>query len=210
MEKELEKMNSEEYGIVCFTELTEEQKNKAIALFVDGFYNVISPISRKKETLRAFFKACFVQENTYVCLCGDTPVGITATGDWQTRAVRIEKKVLREVFGCFKGSYMYLPLKAAMTKPKVSEKTESYIDFITTDANHRGKGIATMLISHVCRVTACTSCSLDVLSKNTNAKRLYEKIGFKVVRKIFNPLALFSGMGMPVFMRLEVKKEVVL
>ena len=84
---------------------------------------------------------------------------------------------------------------------------EGYIDYITTDDNYRGKGIATRLIKYASDKLSYESLSLDVLSKNTTAKRLYEHLGFVQTHIKRNPLVILGGFGSQIVMKLEVDKD---
>ena len=58
---------------------------------------------------------------------------------------------------------------------------EVYISCIATDPANRGKGIASSLIRFAKEEARGRKLVLDVLEENTNAVRLYEKLGFRRV-----------------------------
>ena len=69
-----------------------------------------------------------------------------------------------------------------------------YINAIATFENHRGKGVARLLIEDAerqARSDGCDRLSLIVASENTGAKRLYEKLGYKDVS--VKPVIPFPG-----------------
>ena len=60
-----------------------------------------------------------------------------------------------------------------------------YINAIATFENHRGKGVARLLIEDAerqARSDGCDRLSLIVASENPGAKRLYEKLGYRDIR----------------------------
>jgi ribosomal protein S18 acetylase RimI-like enzyme len=61
-----------------------------------------------------------------------------------------------------------------------------YIQNISVDEHHRGKGIGTQLIEHCfneVRQKGINSVFLDVTIENEKAKKLYERKGFSVIKK---------------------------
>ena len=78
--------------------------------------------------------------------------------------------------GKFKGAMIYMQMGGMLHEITVHGINEGY--YITTDDNYRGKGIATRLIQYACDTFPYASYTLDVLSKNTTAKRLYEHLEF--------------------------------
>ena len=64
---------------------------------------------------------------------------------------------------------------------------EMFISVIVVDASMRGKGIGTLLMQAVFRIAQQNQCHaivLDVIDTNPDARRLYERLGFKPVRTL--------------------------
>lgn len=62
-----------------------------------------------------------------------------------------------------------------------------YINAIATFENHRGKGVGRFLIADAeeqAKIARCNLLSLIVTTENTNAKHLYERLGFQAVSKL--------------------------
>ena len=67
--------------------------------------------------------------------------------------------------------------------PITKYRKQINIEAICVDEEHRGKGIGTKLIQAVEKIgkaQGCTNLCLTVHEKNKRAKKVYEKIGFKV------------------------------
>lgn len=94
-----------------------------------------------------------------------------------------------------------------MGKPVVKEDTECSIDFLTTDVNYRRKGIATQLIGYIYKDMNYESYLLEVFSTNTNAKRLYEKLGFETQEIQKNIFIRLRGLGSIIKMKKYVNKK---
>jgi ribosomal protein S18 acetylase RimI-like enzyme len=64
---------------------------------------------------------------------------------------------------------------------------EMCIDVLVVDASMRGKGIGSLLMQSAFEIALknqCTAVIVDVASTNPNARRLYERLGFKFVQTI--------------------------
>lgn len=67
------------------------------------------------------------------------------------------------------------------------DNTLAVIDALYVSDNYRNKGIATKLIEYAISWTKnknCKSIDISVINTNTNAKKLYEKFGFKTYKEV--------------------------
>lgn len=74
---------------------------------------------------------------------------------------------------------------------------EIYIDSIAVSTEARGKGIGTKLLSFIERLARerkFESLSLDVMFENARARELYERMGYRVVKKYRFP-RMKRGLG---------------
>lgn len=196
-----------EFKIEKLSQLNQEQAEAAVSLFVDGFYNIFQmAVSKDKKLLQQLFTDAFDVDMVYICLCDDEPVGFLGLGDMHKRPVQIKKETCQMLLGKLKGALIYKQMGGMLHEITVHDADEGYIDYLTTSVHHRGKGIATKLIEYLCDELPFKRYSLEVLSKNLNAKKLYEHIGFTFVRAKKNPLILLSGLGYPIVMMLETGK----
>ena len=193
------------YQIVRLSELNEKHINQAVILFVEGFYNMFKGITRDKSILQELFKDSFDFQMVYVYLQNDCVVGFLGLGNSQKRAITLKKETCRKLFGAFKGTMIYKQMGSMLEKITVQNENEGYIDYITTDAQFRGMGIGTRLLQYVCNNLPYEYYILEVLLKNMNAIKLYEKLGFNRIKTTTNIMFMLNGFGKSIIMRLEVK-----
>lgn len=199
--------NKTEYEIKKLSELNSSQVEQAIALFVDGFYYIYKKaISKDKALLQQLFIDAFDCDMVFVCLHEKRIVGFLGLGNRIKRCVALNKETFKRLLGKFRGTMIYLQMGGMLHEITVHGTDEGYIDYITTDSDYRGKGIATKLIKYVCDTLPYKSYTLDVLSKNNAAKRLYEHLGFDQIQIKKNPLVMLSGFGYQIVMKLDVDK----
>jgi ribosomal protein S18 acetylase RimI-like enzyme len=187
------------------SELNEEQINQAISVFVDGFFNVFSSISKDKKKLHKLFKHSFKYEMAYAYLQDGEAVGILGLADYQTRALKLNKEILMEILPGFAGKVTYKMVHKALETPHPIKSQEIFIDYIATNPKCRSKGIGTQLFEFVRKTLRYKHIELEVFSKNPRAKALYEKLGFKVITKRRDFLMILQGFGRRIVMRCEAE-----
>ncbi|MCL2107377.1 MAG: GNAT family N-acetyltransferase [Oscillospiraceae bacterium] len=190
-----------EYRILKLSELSEAQAERAFELFAEGFFFIFSPISKDKAKLRQLFMDSFDRQSVFVCLYEGEVAGFLAWGDHEKQPIRMRKETCLRLFGRLKGSAVYQLAGGMLSKPKVKNGGEGYLDYLTTDPAFRGRGVGTRLLRHMCAHLPYDSFFLEVLSKNENAIRLYQKLGFKKVKTKNDPFAMLVGYGRPILMR---------
>ena len=187
------------------SELNENQINQAINVFVEGFYNVFSSISKDKEKLHRIFICSFDRDMTYAYLQDDEVVGFLGIANHIKRPLKFDKEVFIKEIGGFAGKVTYFGVSMAMEKLHVITSQEVYIDFIATNPNHRSKGIGKKLIMFVRESLGYKHIELEVFSKNPRAKQFYEREGFKVIKKKIDPLNVLQGFGRRIVMRWDAE-----
>lgn len=199
--------NKTEYEIKKLSELNPPQVEQAVAIFIDGFYFIYAKaVSKDKILLKELFMDAFDFDMIFVCLYEEQVVGFLGLGNSHKRCTALSKETCKRLFGNFKGAMIYMQMGGMLHEITVHGIKEGYIDFITTADNYRGKGIATRLIKYVCDTLPYESYTLDVLSKNTTAKKLYEHLGFVETHIKKNPLVMLGGFGNQIVMKLEADK----
>lgn len=173
--------------------LENEYKVKAIRLFVDSFYDMYTSISKDKKVLNDFFLNSLDFSLIYVAIFDNNIIGFMGIANNKKRTMHFDKAKCIELFGKLKGGISYYQLRALLEKPNVKNDTDLCIDYITTDENYRGKGVATKLIEYACNNLGYKDCYLEVLSKNLTAKKMYEHNGFVEYKRVFNPVLLMGG-----------------
>lgn len=142
---------------------------------------------------------------TYVAVYENNVVGFMGIANNKARPFHFDATKCRELFGKFKGVIIQKQLSAIMEKPVVYGDKDLYIDYLTTDKKYRGKGVATKLIEFACYELQYYQCYIEVLSKNTTAKRLYEKIGFTEYKKEYNIFTMMKGLGYLIKLKKPIK-----
>lgn len=199
--------NKAEYEIKNLSQLNHSQVEQAVAIFIDGFYYIYEKtVSKDKMLLKKLFIDALDYDMVFVCLYKEQVVGFLGLGNCYKRCVALSKEICKRLFGNFKGAMIYMQMGGILHEITVHEINEGYIDYLTTDDDYRGKGIATRLIKYVCDTLSYESYTLDVLSKNTRAKRLYEHLGFVQTNIKKNPLIILGGFGNQIVMKLDVEK----
>lgn len=83
----------------------------------------------------------------------------------------------------------------------VKGDTDLYIDVLATLQQARGRGVATRLLQYSFDLPGYENYYIDVLSKNVNAKRLYEKMDFLEYNKVRFSFVAVMGYGYPIKMK---------
>lgn len=199
--------NKTEYEIKKLSELNHAQVEQAVAVFIDGFYYIYAKaVSKDKTLLKKLFIDAFDYDMVYVYLYEGRVVGFLGLGNSHKRCIALRKETCKRLLGSFKGAMIYMQMGGILHEITVHGINEGYIDYITTDDNYRGQGIATRLIKYACDTLSYESYTLDVLSKNTTAKKLYEHLGFVQTNIKKNLLVKLGGFGNQIVMKLEVDK----
>ena len=194
------------YIISKLSELDSVQTDQAATILVEGLYNVFSIISKDKNKLKELFKGSLDDDMNYACVYNGQVVGFIGLGNSLKRAAgKMTTEIFERVF-LKRNNLMYKTISSAFTKLKVKSDKEVEIEFLATASHFRGKGVATQLIRHICNSLHYETCVLDVFSKNPNAIRLYEQLGFKQVRVKCDWLLILRGIGKTITMRLNTNE----
>jgi ribosomal protein S18 acetylase RimI-like enzyme len=192
------------------SELDENQLNQALTVFIEGFYNIMSGISKDKEKLHHLFKNSFDYDITYAYLQNGEAVGFLGLGNNQKRALNLNKSIFAEMLPeklpRFAGESMYKAMYKTMCKPHAYGSEEIYIDFIATNPEYRSTGIGTKLIEFIRRDLAYKTIRLDVMTKNPRAKKFYERMGFKVIKTKLDLMLRLQGFGGRIIMKWEAEQ----
>jgi len=80
-------------------ELEEIQVNQALDVFVEGFYNVFSSVSKDKSKLHRLFKNSFDYDMTFAYLHDGEVLGFLGIGTYEKRSLKLNKEILFEIMG---------------------------------------------------------------------------------------------------------------
>ena len=191
------------------SELDEDRMNQAINVFLEGFYDIVSGVSKDKEKLHWLFKNSFDCEITYAYLQNGEAVGFLGLGNNEKRALNLNKelfmKILPEKLPSLAGKSMYKAMYLSMCKPHIGSPHEIHIDFIATNPEHRSTGIGTKLIEFIRYDLGYRVIKLDVMTKNPRAKKFYERMGFKVIKTKLDLMTRLQGFGGRILMKWEAE-----
>lgn len=179
-------INMSSIQVVKLSELDNEYKEKAVHLFVDSFYNMYTSLTKDKNILCKLFLYSFDFSLVYIAMYDNTLAGFLGIAHNKKRTMHFEKLKCIELFGRVKGYIIYKQLGYLLERPNVINDKDVCIDYLATDSNYRGKGIATKLIEFACNELGYDECYLEVLTKNITAKRLYEHTGFQEYKRSYS------------------------
>lgn len=188
------------------SEIGESARKKISDIFVGGFMQWLQYFSKDAEKLSRAFAHMFVLEAFYVAVVDGEIAGITACTDGKTPPVRLQPSELRRHLGFVMGSIAGMMLKRELENhpyPFPIEPGTGSVEFVATDGNYRGKGVASAIIRHIISDTPYSAYVLEVADTNTSAVRLYEKLGFREFLRVPHKYSKQSGINHLVYMKCE-------
>jgi len=188
------------YRIIEFNQLNDIQKEKAVEIFIEGFGHMMT-FSKDKKLLRSLFLSAMNPFFVLACLEEKDVLGILGFATNKIRPIKLEMTHCVELFGKFKGVMICRQMNAIFQSNVVNEDTDFYVDILATTEYARGKGVATRLLDYCFELPIYENYYIEVLSKNTNAQRLYEKYGFVVYKRSRFSTTSLMGFGYPIKMK---------
>lgn len=191
------------YSIVQYGKLNEIQKLETIEIFIDGFGHLMK-FTKDRNILKSLFLQGLDPFLIYVLIENETVIGLLGLGTNKMRPVKLNIDTCKEFFGNLRGAIICKQANAIFQSKTVKRDTDLYIDVLATSKQFRGKGVATRLLQYSFDLQGYRNYYLEVFSKNTNAKRLYDKMGFveyKKTRLSLLSLLSFQGFGYPIKMK---------
>ena len=192
-----------QYEIKAYGQLSDIQKKATISIFIEGFGHMMN-FSKDNQELEALFSTAFNPFYTYAYVENDKVLGILGIATNAIRPIKLEQNQCVEIYGKFKGTVLFKQLNVIFQSQVVKSDTDIYIDILATTKAAKGRGVATRLIEYVLSLNEYKECYIEVLSKNLNAKRLYEKIGFAIYKKRPFSFITLRGQGYPIMMRYPI------
>jgi ribosomal protein S18 acetylase RimI-like enzyme len=166
------------------SELTVDIKDQVVKVFVDGFYDNLKLISKKRVKLENAFRHVFDEDLFYIALINNIPAGIVACSNNKHRALKVHPKDLIKYFGLFKGLLVYAILKHEFHKPLTYNSETTYLECVATASEYRNMGVATKLMNYVYDNLDYKHYILEVVDNNYNAQSLYSKLGYVIFESI--------------------------
>lgn len=192
------------YEIKSYDQLNKIQKEETIGVFLEGFGHMMK-FSKDDQELQCLFSKAFHPTYIYTYIEDGKVLGILGIASRDIRPIKLDLNQCVSIYGKFKGSILYKQMNSIFQSQVVKKDTDIYIDILATTENARGRGVATKLLEFAFSLPDYKECYIEVLSKNLNAKRLYEKSGFVLYKKKTFSFASFMGLGYPIRMRRELR-----
>lgn len=175
-------------------------------IFVEGFFQWLQFFSRDKAILKRALAHMFNLDVFYVALYAGKVAGMAACTAAAVPCVQLQKSELTRHLGFLKGRIAYAVLKKEFEEkpyPFAISPGMGLVEFVATAPDYRGKGVAGSIIRHIFDVTPFSEYALEVADTNTNAVRLYEKLGFSEFMRIPQKHSKRSGVNNLVYMKTE-------
>lgn len=183
-----------------YNQLDNVQKEEAVEVFLEGFGHMMT-FAKNKQDLKDLFSAAFHPEYIYTYLENDIVLGILGIATNRIRPIKFDENQCVKILGKQKGYIVCKQMNMIFQSKVVRKETDLYIDVLATTKNARGRGVATKLLEYAFSLPRYEECYIEVLSKNRNAKRLYEKRGFVIHKRKYLSSIRFMGFGYPIKMK---------
>jgi len=192
-------------AFICAEQLDFDPRPQLSYVFVEGFYDWVKHFCKDKNKLVKVFAHIFTLKYFYVALEGERITAMTACTQGFA-PISLQRDVFTKELGFIRGNFTYFILKRHMVRnsyPFSLGRTTGTIEFVATSPDYRGKGIAGGLITFVMEANPYSAYVLEVADTNVGAVHLYEKLGFKEIRR--NKAPKRSGVNFFIYMRKEIE-----
>jgi ribosomal protein S18 acetylase RimI-like enzyme len=164
--------------------IPDELRKQAAIICYEGF-SQIKWLWGSQEKAITVLEASFNTELGLIALMQGQLVGFIGL-KYENRSFFLFERLhfIREL-GLLRGLLAFLILDNVSPVKPLSD--EVYIAVLVVDPSMRGKGIGSSLMQsafEIAQQNQCTAVVLDVANTNSNARRLYDRLGFKSVRTI--------------------------
>ena len=166
--------------IVPARELGEDAPRIISEIFIDGFGQHFTAFAKDPQRLIDAFAHTFVLDLFYVARLDGDPAGIAACTDGIQRCVESDAATMRRHLGAIRGTFAHLvfasQFSTAIADPLPGQGS---IEFVATAARHRGKGVASALLSWLHDLPGYDSFVLvEVADTNAAALSVYQRLGY--------------------------------
>ncbi len=189
--------------IVEFSQLSETQKEEFVDIFIAGFGHLFN-FQKELKKFKVLFVASFHEEYSHAYIKNQQVVGILLLATNKLRPIKLNEMIAIDLFGIAKGIAMTKQMNSIFQSKVVKNDKDLYIDVIAVSKKLERQGIGSKLLQFAFSIQGFHNYYLEVLSKNENAKRLYDSFGFYNEKKHYFSLVRLLGYGYPIRMK---KKE---
>lgn len=189
--------------IVPARELGDDAARIVSEIFVDGFGRHFTSFAKDPRRLVDAFAHTFVLDLFYVARVDGDPAGIAACTDGVQRCVESDAATMRRQLGPVRGTIAHLVFASQFSAP-IADPTprQGSIEFVATSARHRGRGVATALLTWLHELPQYDSFVLaEVADTNAAALSVYERLGYVEYERRPVRHGRFSGINAYVSLR---------
>ena len=115
----------------------------------------------------------------------------------------MDKQKLKKNFGFIKGSFAYSTMKKEFHTPLDYPDNTAYIECVATIPEARGKGVATELMKYLLSSLPYSEYILEVTDTNTAARKIYDRMGFKVFEETSERFGKIKGFNKRIYMKMN-------
>ncbi|MBT9244694.1 GNAT family N-acetyltransferase [Gemmobacter fulvus] len=163
--------------------LPNSHRKTAALLYWEAFGGKLGRVMGPEAKALAYLERVIQADHVIIALEGEamigmagfkTPNGAFADGGW---------KDMRQIYGTI-GAIWRLGLLALLNREVDNHRF--LVDGICVSHNHRGHGVGAALVQALCAEAAARGYSvvrLEVIDTNLRARKLYERLGFTVLRR---------------------------
>lgn len=140
----------------------------------------------------------------YIAVIDGEIAGIAACTDGKVSSVHLKSQELKKHLGFFMRTITYFILKREFEEklyPFEITKGMGMVEFIAISIKYRGQGVASAIMKHIFDFTPYDVYALEVADTNTNAVKLYKKLGYSEFLRIRQKHSKKSGVNYLVYMK---------
>lgn len=166
-------------------QLGEGYRRAIVQVYVGGFADDFSGISRDSGALAYAFEHMLLLERFYIALVDDEPVGLASLSEGDQELFAPRWRQLRRHLGPVRGLLALIVIRRWFMGPSEGARPGvAEIGFVATAPTYQGRGVATALLRHLLALPQYREYVLeDIKDTNTAALGLYRKLGFGVYRR---------------------------
>ncbi|ACZ31771.1 GCN5-related N-acetyltransferase [Xylanimonas cellulosilytica DSM 15894] len=172
-------------AVVPLTDLPAARRPEVARVFAAAYAQDLSTISSDRAGWAVALAPAFVPGVCFVALDGGSDadvLGLAACSHGSTRALRLDPRALRRGLGVVRGTFAFAVMRRTFHRPLPYPETTGYVECVATAPAARGRGVATALMEHL-HGLPYDEFVLEVTDVNDGARRLYERLGYRELRR---------------------------
>lgn len=157
-------------------------RHRAAEVYDDAFANKLGTFLGTRPQRVAILEESFASDYAFVALSEGDLVGIAGFHAAEGQLLDIGFGALRRHLG-WMGAFWAAGMGSLFTR--TPQREQLLMDGIAVDARMRGKGVGSLLLDAItqhAQAHGFHAVALDVINTNPDARRLYERKGFRVVK----------------------------